>query len=69
MFKKLYVQRIIQSYNDVFNFYNSLLIGASKTENAMELMYARQHVILHAKAFGLQAVDMVYNNYKGNTIY
>ncbi|EDV23849.1 uncharacterized protein TRIADDRAFT_26921 [Trichoplax adhaerens] len=39
-------------------------IGASKTENAMELMYARQHVILHAKAFGLQAIDMVYNNYK-----
>ena len=32
----------------------------------MELMYARQHVILHAKAFGLQAIDMVYNNYKGN---
>lgn len=39
-------------------------IGATRTENSEEIMYARQRVVLVAKAFGLQAIDMVYIQYK-----
>ena len=27
-------------------------------------MYARQKIIVHAKAFGMQAIDLVHINYK-----
>lgn len=40
-------------------------IGATRTESSEEIMYARQRVVLVAKAFGLQAIDMVYIQYKG----
>lgn len=30
-----------------------------------ELIHARQSVVVHAKAYGLQAIDMVYINFKG----
>lgn len=39
-------------------------IGATRTMNSEELMYARQHFVVVAKAHRLQAVDMVYINYK-----
>ncbi|XP_056285367.1 citramalyl-CoA lyase, mitochondrial [Pseudoliparis swirei] len=39
-------------------------IGATRTEDARELLYARQKVVVTAKAFGLQAVDMVHIDYK-----
>ncbi|XP_068679195.1 citramalyl-CoA lyase, mitochondrial-like isoform X4 [Montipora capricornis] len=39
-------------------------IGASRTQDAKELIFARQAVVVHAKAFGLQAIDMVYINFK-----
>lgn len=39
-------------------------IGATRTENSENIMYARQRVVLVAKAFGLQAIDMVYIQYK-----
>ncbi|XP_055492635.1 citramalyl-CoA lyase, mitochondrial [Leucoraja erinacea] len=39
-------------------------IGATRTEDARELLYARQKVVVTAKAFGLQAIDLVYINYK-----
>ena len=39
--------------------------GATRTKDAKELIHARQSVVVHAKAFGLQAIDMVYINFKG----
>lgn len=39
-------------------------IGATRTKDAKELIHARQSVVVHAKAFGLQAIDMVYINFK-----
>lgn len=40
-------------------------IGASRTERSLEILYARQKLVLVAKAFNLQAIDMVYIKYKG----
>lgn len=40
-------------------------IGATRTESSTEILYARQRVVLVAKAFGLQAIDMVHIDYKG----
>lgn len=34
-------------------------IGATRTRSAQELLYARQSVVVHAKAHGLQAIDIV----------
>ncbi len=39
-------------------------IGATRTESASELMYARQKVVTAAKAFELQAIDLVHIDYK-----
>lgn len=39
-------------------------IGATRTKDARELLYARQKVVVTAKAFGLQAIDLVYIDYK-----
>ncbi|XP_051938459.1 citramalyl-CoA lyase, mitochondrial [Hippocampus zosterae] len=39
-------------------------IGATRTKDAKELLYARQKVVTTAKAFGLQAIDLVYIDYK-----
>ncbi|XP_051882690.1 citramalyl-CoA lyase, mitochondrial isoform X2 [Pristis pectinata] len=39
-------------------------IGATRTEDARELIYARQKVVATAKAFSLQAIDLVYIDYK-----
>jgi citrate lyase beta subunit len=35
-------------------------MGAVRTPDGWEVFYARSAVVLHAKAFGLQAIDMVY---------
>lgn len=46
---------------------NSLYIfclGATRTKGARELLYARQKVVVTTKAFGLQAIDLVYIDYK-----
>ena len=42
--------------------------GGTRTEDAKELMYARQCFVTHCKAFGLQAIDMVHINFKGMLI-
>ncbi len=34
-------------------------LGATRTPEAWEVFYARSAVVLHAKAFGLEAIDMV----------
>ncbi|XP_035249143.1 citramalyl-CoA lyase, mitochondrial [Anguilla anguilla] len=39
-------------------------IGATRTKGAAELLYARQKVVVTAKAFGLQAIDLVYIDYQ-----
>ncbi|KAK3858470.1 hypothetical protein Pcinc_035334 [Petrolisthes cinctipes] len=39
-------------------------IGATRTNEAKELLYARQYVVMVAKAFKLQAIDLVYIDYK-----
>ncbi len=38
-------------------------IGAIRTPEAWEIFYARSAVTLHAAAFGLQAIDMVFINF------
>ncbi|ROT80989.1 putative citrate lyase subunit beta-like protein [Penaeus vannamei] len=40
-------------------------IGATRTNEAKELSFARQYVVTVAKAFKLQAIDLVYIDYKG----
>lgn len=39
-------------------------IGATRTEDAMEILYARQKLVLYAKANNFQAIDMVYIKFK-----
>ena len=39
-------------------------IGATRTNDAQELLYARQKVVLISKAFQLQAIDLVHIDYK-----
>lgn len=39
-------------------------IGAERTHDAQELLYARQKIVMVAKAFKIQAIDMVYIDYK-----
>ena len=36
-----------------------------RTKDVKEVLYARQSVVMHAKAFGLDAVDLVEIDYKG----
>lgn len=45
-----------------------LILGARRSKTAIELLYARQRLVLVAKAFRLQAVDLVnieYQNLQG----
>lgn len=39
-------------------------IGATRTPEALELFYARSAVVTHARAFGLQAIDMVTTDFR-----
>jgi citrate lyase beta subunit len=39
-------------------------VGATRTKDAIELLYARQAVVTAAAAFGLQAIDIVAINFK-----
>jgi len=39
-------------------------IGATRTKDAVELLYARQAVVAACAAFGLQAIDIVYIDFK-----
>jgi citrate lyase beta subunit len=39
-------------------------IGATRTPEAWEVFYARSAVVTHAAAHGLQAIDMVYLDYR-----
>ena len=39
-------------------------LGVSRTENSENVIYARQRLVLVAKAFGMQAIDMVHIQFK-----
>lgn len=39
-------------------------IGATRTKDAIELLYARQAVVVACAAFGLQAIDIVHIDFK-----
>jgi len=39
-------------------------VGATRTPDAVELLYARQAVVVACAAFGLQAIDIVHINFK-----
>lgn len=39
-------------------------IGATRTKNGMEILFARSQVVLYAKANDLQAIDVVFVNFK-----
>lgn len=39
-------------------------IGVERTKESNELLYARQKIITHTKAYDLQAIDMVHIDYK-----
>ena len=41
-------------------------IGATRTLSGWEVFYARSAVVTYAAAFGLQAIDMVYIDFKDN---
>jgi len=45
--------------------YVYLIVGGERTKDAKELLYARQKLVLVAKAFQLQAIDLVHIDYKG----
>ena len=38
-------------------------IGAQRSEQNWEVFHARSEIVIHCAAFGLQAIDMVNNNY------
>lgn len=40
-------------------------LGATRTDNSQEILYARQRLVLIAKSYGLQAIDMVHIDFKG----
>lgn len=44
---------------------NDDTVGGERTKDAKELLYARQKLVLVAKAFQLQAIDLVHIDYKG----
>lgn len=43
---------------------NQTFLGATRSDNCNEVLYARQQVVVIAKAFDIQAIDAVYINFK-----
>ena len=39
-------------------------LGATRTRNGWEVLYARGNLVTHAAAFGLQAIDMVFIDFR-----
>ena len=46
---------------------NPYILGATRTVEATEVLYARQKFITVAKAFKIQAIDIVHINFKGKS--
>lgn len=38
--------------------------GSTSSKDTLDILYARQKIIVTAKAFGLQAIDLVYIDYQ-----
>lgn len=51
----------------IFIYFPFNFLGATRTSEAKETIFARQWVVTVAKSFGLQAIDVVYIDYKGIT--
>lgn len=60
------IHRVLHVHLTLFNFLH--FAGATRTNEAKELMFARQYIVTVAKAFKLQAIDLVYIDYKGKEI-
>ena len=43
-------------------------LGISRSRDAKELLYARQKIVATAKAFGLEAIDMVFIDYQSGCV-
>lgn len=43
-------------------------MGLTRTSNRQELLYPRSRLVTTAKAFGLQAIDLVCVNYKDKEV-
>lgn len=43
---------------------NVPLSGATSSKETQDILYARQKIIVVAKAFGLQAIDLVYIDFR-----
>lgn len=43
-------------------------MGATRTAEALELLYARSRLVMYATAFGLQAIDLVTVNFRDNEV-
>lgn len=43
---------------------NIPLSGATSSKETQDILYARQKIIVVAKAFGLQAIDLVYIDFQ-----
>lgn len=42
----------------------NFVVGGVRSEDATELLYARQSIVTHAKAHQLQAIDLVHIDFK-----
>jgi citrate lyase subunit beta-like protein len=65
--KYRYIITIIKDKWDVIFNYFCIIKGATRTTEAREVIYARQYCVMVAKAFKLQAIDIVYIDYKGKS--
>lgn len=43
---------------------NVLFSGATSSKETQDILYARQKIVVVAKAFGLQAIDLVYIDFQ-----
>lgn len=42
-------------------------VGATRTKEGIEILFARSRLVMFAKAFGLDAIDTIYGNFKDMT--
>lgn len=47
-----------------FSLYSWFFLGATSSKETHDILYARQKIVVTAKAFGLQAIDLVYIDFQ-----
>ena len=69
-YRKFNLKFEFTNYSESFFWWyiSGFFLGATRTNAASELLFARQYVVTVAKAFNLQAIDLVYINYKGKLL-